>query len=157
VFGISPDQTGGQGISVPTGNTTMADPDKRPKTKEIPPLPASNAPAGSEYHPVAEEQLKKLPEHDAEECGAAMKEKWSTSEAHAQGLEGQVILRIQLDERGKIVGNVKVVKGISREVDTMAIGFLRFNPRCKFSPAIGPDGKPAAYVIERYVVRFENE
>lgn len=156
VFGIDPSQTGGQGISVATGNTTMADPSQRPKVKEIPPLPPSTAPGGSEYHPVAEEQLKKIPDHDADECGAAMKEKWNSSEAHAQGLEGKVNLRIELDERGKVHG-VKVIKGISREVDSIAIGFVRFNPRCKFSPAIGKDGKPVAYVIESYVVRFENE
>lgn len=156
VFGIDPSQTGGQGIAVATGNTTMADPSQRPKVKEIPPLPPSTAPGGSEYHPVAEEQLKKVPDHDADECGAAMKEKWNSSEAHAQGLEGKVSMRIELDERGKVRG-VKVIKGISREVDSIAIGFVRFNPRCKFGPAIGKDGKPVAYVIESYVVRFENE
>lgn len=156
VFGIDPSQTGGTGIAVATGNTTVADPSKRPKVKEIPPLPPSSAPGGSEYHPVAEEQLKKIPEHDADECGAAMKEKWNGSEAHAQGLEGQVNLRIELDERGKVHG-VKVIKGINREVDSIAVGFVRFNPRCKFAPAIGQDGKPVAFVIESYVVRFENE
>ena len=156
VFGIDPSQTGGAGISVPTGNTTMADPNQRPKVKVIPPLPPSTAPGGSEYRPVAEEQLKKIPEHDADECGAAMKEKWNSSEAHAQGLEGKVTLRIELDERGKVHG-VKVVHGISREVDSIAVGNVKFNPRCKFAPAIGQDGKPVAFVIESYVVRFENE
>ncbi|HRI54862.1 MAG TPA: hypothetical protein PLW65_32215, partial [Pseudomonadota bacterium] len=62
----------------------------------------------------------------------------------------------ELDGRGKVHG-VKVIRGISREVDSIAIGFVRFNPRCRFGPAIGKDGKPVAYVIESYVVRFENE
>jgi protein TonB len=156
VFGIDPSQTGGQGISVATGNTTMADPNKRPKVKEVPPLPASSAPGGSEYHPVAEEELAKLPSHDADECGARMKAKWENSESRAQGLEGEVVLRVELDERGKI-RSIKKVKGISPEIDNMTIGFLRFDPRCKFGPAIGKDGKPAAYVIENYKFRFETE
>ena len=46
VFGIDPSQTGGSGIAVATGNTTMADPGKRPKVTEIPPLPPSSAPGG---------------------------------------------------------------------------------------------------------------
>ncbi|HND12416.1 MAG TPA: hypothetical protein PKI49_07660 [Pseudomonadota bacterium] len=156
VFGIDASQTGGQGISVAVGNTTMADPSKRPKVTEVPPLPASSAPGGSEYRPVAEENLAKLPEPDSDDCGPSMKEKWSRSETHAQGLEGKVILRIELDERGKVRA-IKKIKGLSAEVDNIAIGFLRFDPRCKFKPAVGKDGKPVPFVIERYTVNFENE
>ena len=156
VFGIDPSQTGGQGISVATGNTTMADPSKRPKVTEIPPLPPSSAPGGAEYRPVAEENLAKLPEMDSDDCGPSMKEKWSRSETHAQGLEGKVIMRVELDERGKVRA-IKKLKGISPEVDNIAIGFLRFDPRCRFKPAMGKDGKPVPFVIERYVVTFENE
>lgn len=156
VVGVKASETGGQGISVPLGNTTMGDASKNPKVKEVPPLPpSSGVPGGKEYNPVAEEALKKLPEHDAEECGARMKEKWGNSEAHASGLEGTVVLRVELDERGK-VRTIKKIKGISPEVDNMAIGFLRFDPHCKFSPAVGKDGQPAAYVIERYTVTFES-
>lgn len=156
VFGIDPSQTGGEGISVPTGNTTMADPEKRPKVKEVPPLPPSvGVPNGSEYHPVSEDQLKSLPDIDNDECGAAMKQKWSESESNASGLTGDVILRIELDERGK--PRAKVVKGMNKEVDNIAIGNIMFNPRCRFKPAIGKDGKPVAFVIERYVVHFERE
>jgi TonB family protein len=123
----------------------------------VPPLPpAAGVPGGSEYHPVAEEELKQLPEIDNDSCGTAMKQKWTESEANANGLSGDVVLRIELDERGK-VRSVKVVKGISKEVDAMALGFIRFDPRCRAKPAIGKDGKPAAFVIERYTVRFERE
>ena len=52
---------------------------------------------------------------------------------------------------------IKKLKGISPEVDNIAIGFLRFDPRCRFKPAMGKDGKPVPFVIERYVVTFENE
>ena len=72
-------------------------------------------------------------------------------------LEGR---RYPLDEVRAGTVTDPVVQGalrVSREVDSIAIGFVRFNPRCKFSPAIGKDGKPVAYVIESYVVRFENE
>lgn len=156
VFGVSPTQTGGDGISVPVGNTTMADPSKRPKVTEIPPLPATNAPPGSEYRPVGEEQLSKTPEPPDEDCGLGMKEKWSNSEAHANGIEGKVILRIELDERGKVRG-IKVVKSLHPELDKIARGFMQFDPRCKFTPAIGKDGKPVPFVIEQYSVSFYNE
>ncbi len=156
IFGIDPSQTGGNGISVATGNTTMADPSQRPKVKEIPPLPPSTAPGGSEYHPVSEEQLKQLPDNDSEECAQAMRKKWQESEEHAQGLEGKVSMRIELDERGKVRA-IKVLKGLSSELNNIAMGFMRFDPHCKFKPALGKDGKPVAYVIDPYVVRFENE
>lgn len=156
VFGIDPSQTGGQGISVAVGNTTMADPSKRPKVAEVPPLPASNAPGGSEYRPVAEEDLAKIPEPETDDCGPSMKEKWSRSETRAQGIEGKVVLRIELDERGK-VRSIKKIKGVSSEVDNIAIGFLRFDPRCRFKPAIAKNGKPVPFVIDRYTVNFENE
>lgn len=157
VFGIDPSQTGGEGISVPVGNTTMADPQQRPKVKEVPPLPpATSVPAGNEYHPVAEEELKQLPEIDNDDCGLSMKQKWEASDANANGLEGEVVLRIELDERGK-GRSIKVVKSFSAEAEKIAIGFLRFDPRCRFRPALGKDGKPAAFVIERYTVRFQRE
>jgi hypothetical protein len=157
VFGIKASDAVGQGISVPVGNTTMADPGKRPNVKEIPPLPASEAPGGAEYRPVPEEQLKRLPEREDEEaCAAALKQKWEASETHASGATGEVVLRIELDERGK-PRSIRKVKSMNDEVDRIAIGFFRFDPRCRFRPAIGQDGKPAAYVIERYSVKFERE
>ncbi|HNN91073.1 MAG TPA: hypothetical protein PKI03_02345 [Pseudomonadota bacterium] len=157
VFGIKASDAVGQGISVPVGNTTMADPAKRPNVKEIPPLPAAEAPGGAEYRPVPEESLKRLPEREDEEaCAAALKQKWEASETHASGATGEVVLRIELDERG-IPRRIKKVKGMNAEVDSIAIGFFKFDPRCRFRPAIGQDGKPAAFVIERYSVTFLRE
>src|SRR5262249_44437620 len=51
VFGIDPSQTGGDGIELPVGNTTIADPAKRPKVTEAPPPlpPAAGIPGGTEY------------------------------------------------------------------------------------------------------------
>jgi len=158
VFGIDPSQTGGEGISVPVGNTTLADPSKRPKVTTVPPLPppTEGVPTGKTYNPVAEEELKKLPENDSEDCGLAMKQKWSESETYANGVTGDVILRIELDERGA-ARSIKKIKGINAEIDGIATGFMKFHPKCRFKPAIGKDGKPAAFVIDRYVVHFERE
>lgn len=157
VFGIDPSQTGGDGISVPTGNTTIADPEKRPKVTEVPKLaPAGNVPTGSEYRPISEEELKSPPEHINDECGSAMKQKWTESESNANGQTGDIVLRIELDEKGK-VRNIKVVHSFSKEVDKIALGFMRFDPRCRFRPAVGKDGKAAAFVIERYTVSFERQ
>ena len=61
---------------------------------------------------------------------------------------------VPLDERGKI-RSMKKIRGIGYGVDEMALGWLRFNPRCRFTPAIAKDGKSASYVIERYSITFE--
>lgn len=157
VFGLSPDQTSpnGTGVSVQTGNTTVADPSKRPKGP-VEPLPPSVGVPGKEFRPVAEVDLRALPEQEggADACVAGLKEKYGRSESYASGIEGEVVFRIELDDAGKI-RSIKKVKGISREVDDMAVGWLRFNPRCRFKPAIARDGKPAAFIIERYSITFE--
>ena len=118
---------------------------------------AAEAPGGAEYRPVPEESLKRLPEREDEEaCAAALKQKWEASETHASGATGEVVLRIELRRRG-IPRRIKKVKGMNAEVDSIAIGFFKFDPRCRFRPAIGQDGKPAAFVIERYSVTFLRE
>lgn len=153
VYGLSPSDTVGQGISVPTGNTTMADPSKRPNV-EVKPLPPSAAPAGKEYRPVTEEALRRLPEHDSDLCASGLRKKYSSSEAAASGIEGEVVFRIELDETGKI-HSIRKLKGLGHGLDEMAMGWIRFNPQCRFTPALGKDGKPAAYVIENYKFIFE--
>lgn len=154
-FGLSPDQVSpnGTGISVPTGNTTIADPNQRPKVA-VEPLPPSSGSAGKEFRPVAESDLRAIPAHDSDACTAGLKEKYSRSEAYAAGVEGEVVFRIELDELGKI-RSIKKVKGIGSGIDEMAMGWLRFNPRCKFKPAIARDGQNAAFLIERYSITFE--
>ena len=157
VFGLDASQTGGEGIAVATGNTTLADPGQRPNVTDVPPLAASSgAQDGREFRLVAEQELRRLPAHNGDGCSARMKEKWSTSQAHASGLEGEVVLRVELDDHGK-VRKITKVKGLSAEIDDLTINLLRSDSRCKFAPALGKDGQPAAFVIERYAVRFENE
>ncbi|MCS6914644.1 MAG: energy transducer TonB [Myxococcales bacterium] len=152
VFGLSDKDTVAEsGVALPAGNTLMADPGTR---GPVSPLPPAEVPGGQDYHPVSEAELKRLPEHDAEACGASMREKYSASQAYAEGIEGEVVFRIELDERGNIRG-IRKIKGLGHGLDEMAMGYLRFNPRCRFRPAIGRDGRPAAFVIERYSVIFE--
>lgn len=105
---------------------------------------------------MAEQELRKLPAHSGDECEARMKEKWGASQSHANGLEGEVVLRVELDSHGKVLKLTKL-KGVSEEIDAITMRLLRSDPRRRFSPAIGRDGKPAEFVIERYAVRFENE
>lgn len=152
VFGLSEQDTVAEGgVAVPAGNTLMADPGAR---GPVSPLPPADVPGGQDYRPVSEAELKRLPEHDAEACGASMREKYSASQAYAEGIEGEVVFRIELDERGHI-RSIRKIKGLGHGLDEMAMGYLRFNPRCRFRPAIGRDGRSAAFVIERYSVIFE--
>ncbi len=154
VFGLKDTDLVGDGIAVPQGNTTLADPTKRPKGP-VPELPPSQGvPAGAQWRPLAESDVSKLPDHNADDCFAGLKDKYSASDAYAEGIEGQVVFRIELDDRGKIRG-MKKVKGIGHGIDEMAMGWLRFNPKCRFSPAIGKDGKPGGFAIERYTITFE--
>jgi hypothetical protein len=157
VFGLSEKDTAADSsFAVPLGNTTMADPAKRPKG-DAPPLPAG--PAGTGYNPISEAELKVEPRQvDPEGCGAAMREDYNKSVAFAEGVEGQVVLRVELDGRGKPakgMASVRVVKGLRADLDNLARSFLAWNARCRFSPALGKDGQPGAYVIERYIVNFE--
>lgn len=153
VFGLSDVPEKGTGISVPLGNTTLADPNA-PRHPVEPLPPAAGVPGGKEYHPVSEEDLKAPPAHDIDACTAGLKEKYQTSDAFAEGIEGDVVLRVELDEQGK-VRSIRKVKGIGHGIDEMALGWVRFNPKCRFGPAIAKDGKPAAYVIDRYTIHFE--
>ncbi len=115
--------------------------------------PSTGVPAGKEWHPLAETDLRS-PGHDADNCFAGLEDKYSVSDAYAQGVEGTVILRIELDDRGKI-SRMSKSQGLGHGLDEMVMGWLRFNPKCGFTPAIGKDGRPVGYVIERYSIKFE--
>lgn len=92
----------------------------------------------------------------ADECDAVLQEKWRATETYAAGQTGEVILRIELDEQGR-TRNLRVIKGLTREVDMMAIGLFRFDPHCRFKPAVRKDGRPVPFVIERFTLQFERE
>ena len=110
--------------------------------------------AASDYHPLTEKELSALPTYDPAACGAAMIDMWSNSRSYTSGRTGRVVLRVELDARGR-VHKIRTIESFGPEMDAMVAGFLRLNPSCRMGAAIDKAGKPAAYVIERYTQRFE--
>jgi protein TonB len=136
-------------VAMPVGNTTMIDPSKSGRGPALP-LPAAAAPQGKPaYAPVSELYIKEMPEIDGEACGRTIR---YPDEAEQLGVEGNVELRVELDEKGSVHG-IKVLKGLGHGLDQAAVYAL--TQRCKFTPAIATNGKPVAYVIPSYVFRFE--
>ncbi len=70
------------------------------------------------------------------------------------GVEGSVKLRVELDDKGH-VHNVKVLSGLGHGLDQAAVYALTHKAACKFTAAVGTDGKPVAYVIPSYTFNFE--
>ncbi len=154
VFGVKMESTteGDSSFSVPVGNTTMIDPSKSaPHTgKAVAPLPSAPAPGGkADYKPVSELYIKSMPDIDSDACGKTIT---YPAEAEQLGIEGDVKLKVALDEKGH-VHDIKVISGLGHGLDEAAMFALRH--RCKFSPAVATDGKPVPYVIPAYVFHFE--
>jgi protein TonB len=130
VFGVSLESTvggDGPGMAVPVGNSLMTKPHKAP-----PPPPAEKAgdPDGLAA-PVPEvfiaEQPKKLSEVKAA----------YPPEAQRMGLEGVVVAKLYIDEKGD-VRRVTVVEKAGHGFDELARDALK---KFKFSPARTGDGK----------------
>ena len=153
VFGVNMDSTteGDSSFAVPVGNSTMIRPEDSAKhTGKVAQLPASTAPTGkAEYKPVSELFIKSLPDIDADACGRTIS---YPSEAEQLGIEGDVKLRVALDELGH-VHDIKVLSGLGHGLDEAAKFALTH--RCKFTPARATDGKAVPYVIPAYVFHFE--
>ena len=117
--------------------------------------PLPTAPAGPppepEYKPVSALHVKTMPNIDADECGHGVP---YPAAARERGIEGNVVLRVSLDAKGR-VHDVKVVSGLGFGLDEAAMRALRTSPRCKFSPALATDGSAVAYVIPAYTFHFE--
>ncbi len=153
IFGVNMESTteDGDGPSVPVGNTTMIDP-KKSGTGPVTPLPAGKPggdPTARVYTPVADIYVKTLPEIDGEACARMVT---YPQEAEQAGVEGEIKLRVALDEKGK-VHDIKVLSGLGHGLDQAAMNALRY--RCKFKPAVDTSGKPVAYVIQTYTWTFE--
>lgn len=151
VFGVTMSSTteGDSSIAVPVGNTTMIDPSKSGKGPAVP-LPAAPPPqAKPEYKPVSELYIKKMPDIDSDACGRTIQ---YPAEAEQLGVEGDVKLRVELDDKGHVHG-IKVLNGLGHGLDQAAVYALTH--RCKFTPAIATDGKPVAYIIPNYTFHFE--
>lgn len=153
VFGVTAASTvGDSSFSVPVGNTTMIDPKQSaPHQGPVAALPAAPpAPAPPSFNPVSELYVRELPVIDTEACGRQVK---YPDEAVRQGIEGQVVLEVGIDEKGR-VHSVKVLSGPGHGINEAVAYALKH--KCKVtSPAYGTDGKPVAFVIDRYEFNFE--
>ena len=151
VFGVTMSSTteGDSSMAVPVGNTTMIDPAKSGKGPVVPLPAAPPPPPKPSYQPVSELYIKKMPEIDSDACGRTIQ---YPAEAEQLGVEGDVKLRVELDDKGHVHG-IKVLSGLGHGLDQAAVYALTH--RCKFTPAIATDGKPVAYVIPSYVFHFE--
>jgi protein TonB len=94
--------------------------------------------------------IKTYPEIDSDACSRGLP---YPEEASQLGIEGNVKLKVVLDDRGKVL-HARVVKGLGHGLDELALNALRNRRECKFSPAIGTDGKPAAFELD-YTFVFE--
>ena len=122
----------GAGFSVRVGNTLMKEPEK-----EVTP-PEEVQP----YKSVPSYEVDRPPSKKTD-CQTAY-----PKEAEELGIEGKVILEIQVLASGK-VGTVKVVKGLGHGLDEAASKALK---RCRFNPAI-MNGEPVTTRI-RYTYRW---
>ncbi len=117
VFGISMRSVvgpgTGSGFSVRVGNTLMKDPEKA----YTPPAEVKS------YGPVPMHEVSKLPKKLGE-CEPP-------PEATRRGVEGTIKLEVEVLSSG-IVGDVRVVAGLSPELDREVVEAMR---RCKFAPA----------------------
>ena len=151
VFGVTMDSTteGDSSVSVPVGNTTMIDPAKSAKGPVLPLPAAPPPPPKPTYQPVSELYVKKMPEIDTDACGKSIQ---YPAEAEQLAIEGDVKLRVELDDKGHVHG-IKVLSGLGHGLDQAAVWALTH--KCKFTPAIATDGRPVSYVIPSYVFHFE--
>lgn len=148
-FGITMDSTtGDSSFSVPLGNTTMADP-AHPSRRETPTSTSQQALAGAPGGSASVPAIRSMPEVDEDVCGRSAS---YPKEALDLGIEGDVRMRIALDQQGRVVEAV-VLGGLGHGLDREALNAIKHH--CKFTPAFANDGRPVPFVIERYVFHFE--
>jgi periplasmic protein TonB len=148
VFGVSMDSTtqGPSAVAVPVGGVGTADPSRRG-------APAGGAapgePTGTGYAPVSELEVKTMPDIDADACGRTVT---YPDDAEKNGIEGDVRLRVELDERGHVRA-VRVLSGLGHGLDQVAAEALKH--RCHFTPALDRSGKPVPFIVQSYTFHFE--
>jgi protein TonB len=99
--------------------------------------------------PASELSIKQMPEVDTDACGRSI---GYPAAAESAGIEGKVRLRVALDARGHVT-SARVLRGLGYGLDEAAVEALMH--RCRFTPAIASDGRPAPFVIESYTFAFE--
>jgi protein TonB len=140
VFGVTVESTvtGDSAMAVPVGDTVATNDRTQRKS-----APAPAPPGPPAFAPVPENYIAEWP-HVLHEVKEEM-----PPEARRLGLEGAVMLRVNLDRHG-VVRAVRVVKKAGYGFDERAVKALY---QFKFSPAIDKNGQPADFVIP-YLYRF---
>jgi protein TonB len=110
---------------------------------------AASSGTGDGFKPASARDVGSMPEVDTDACGRAAV---YPREAEQSGAEGDVRLRVALNERGQVHA-VRVVSGLGHGLDAAAVDAVR--NRCRFKPAISREGQPVAFVIESYTFHFE--
>ena len=133
----------------PKAETKLGANSVSPESVPPPSLPAAAPRERPPYQPVSEENIKKMPDIDSDACGRSIR---YPADATRLGIEGDVILRVELEDTGRVHG-IRVLSGLGHGLDEAAVFALTHN--CKFTPAIGKSGAAVAFVIPRYVFHFE--
>jgi len=138
-------------VAVPVGGTALADPAARGGGRGRPALagPVGEGEGAGDYHPASESDVSTMPEIDTDACGRTIV---YPTDAQQAGVEGDVRLRIALNPDGR-VHTVSVLAGLGHGLDRVAVEAIKH--RCHFSPALGHDGRPVAFVVESYTFHFE--
>jgi periplasmic protein TonB len=139
------------GLPVPAGSTAAGDP-TRPGGAPGGRTGGSGSGAGEgegPYQPASESDIATMPDIDTDACGKTIA---YPDEAEQAGVEGDVRLRVALSPEGRVYA-VRVLSGLGHGLDRVAMEALKH--RCRFSPAIGKQGKPVAFVIQSYTFHFQ--
>ena len=154
VFGVSMDSTteGDSSFAVPVGNTTVTDPKNLGKPGEAAPLPPVQKVA-PQFVPASPLDVSRDAEVDDDPFASTP---YPEGEAKNLGIEGVTLLRIEVDERGK-VHKAELVRGVGggpagAELDRLA---LRLARQMRFKPALDKKGRPVPVVISAYRVNWE--
>ena len=145
-FGVTEQSTvnSDSSIAVPVGNSTIADPKNVAKKGEpvqpLAPAPPAAAPAPV-WKPASPLDVAREPDWDEASCSPP----YPDGEAKQLQIEGETLLRVDLDEHGKVHGTPRVLRGVGHGLDTFAVQVLK--TKCRFGPAISKAGKPVPYTI----------
>jgi TonB family protein len=157
VFGVTMSSTteGDSSFTVPTGNTTVADP-RGPRTKGPPPPPLPPAPhVAPTFVPASPLDISAEAELE-EDLLSQMP--YPEGEAKNLGIEGETHLRVEIDERGHVHG-VSVVKSVGGGAAGAALDRLAQKTvmKYRFKPARDKAGRAVAVVIPRWKVTWKLE